>query len=222
MQARRARRQARRRGRRRLPDVLRRGPAAAARRRWRKAGLRGGALPLRLRRHEGRCVAVTPARSRSSRAAWRRGCGRSPTTIPKALVEVAGEPFVVHQLELLRASAASSASCCCVGYLGEQVEADARRRQPVRPCGSTTCSTASGCSAPAARCARALPLLGDAFFVLYGDSLSRRATFAPWSEAFRSSGQPGLMTVFRNDGQWDRSNVEFGTGAIVRYDKHER
>jgi hypothetical protein len=27
------------------------------------------------------------------------------------------------------------------------------------------------------------------------------------------------MTVFRNDGRWDRSNVEFDQGQIVRYDK---
>ncbi len=55
---------------------------------------------------------------------------------------------------------------------------------------------------------RALPVLGEAFFVLYGDSLLT-CDLPAIERAFRASGRAGLMTVFRNDDKWDRSNVLF-------------
>ena len=64
----------------------------------------------------------------------------------------------------------------------------------------------------------ALPLLGEAFHVLYGDSYLPM-DYAAAAEAWRTSGQPGLMTVFRNAGSGEPSNVEFADGRIVRYDK---
>src|SRR5262249_5236149 len=67
----------------------------------------------------------------------------------------------------------------------------------------------------------AVPLLGPRFFVMYGDSYLDIA-FQPVYEAFRDGGRPALMTVYRNDGQWDASNVEFVDGAIRRYDKVSR
>jgi NDP-sugar pyrophosphorylase family protein len=68
---------------------------------------------------------------------------------------------------------------------------------------------------------QALPLLGDEFFTLYGDSYLP-IDYSAVAEAFRTSGQLGLMTVFRNEGAWDTSNVEWVEGRIVRYDKRER
>ena len=65
---------------------------------------------------------------------------------------------------------------------------------------------------------RALPVLGDAFFVLYGDSLLT-CDLAAIERAFVASGRSGLMTVFRNDDRWDRSNVQFEEGRLIRYDK---
>ena len=68
---------------------------------------------------------------------------------------------------------------------------------------------------------RALPVLGDAFFVLYGDSLLT-CDLPAVERAFRASGRAGLMTVFRNDDRWDRSNVLFEDGRLLRYDKVNR
>ena len=67
----------------------------------------------------------------------------------------------------------------------------------------------------------ALPLLGDAFFVLYGDSYLP-CDYGQVEEAFVEAGKTGLMTVFRNEGQWDSSNVEFAGGRILAYDKNTR
>ena len=67
---------------------------------------------------------------------------------------------------------------------------------------------------------RALPRLGEAFVVLYGDSYLPM-DYAAAVEAFARSGRPGLMTVFHNQGQWDTSNVVFADGTIHCYDKKE-
>ena len=68
---------------------------------------------------------------------------------------------------------------------------------------------------------RALPLLGMEFFVLYGDSYLP-VEYRPVAEFFRRSGRLGCMTVYRNEGRYDTSNVVFRDGAVVVYDKKNR
>jgi N-acetyl-alpha-D-muramate 1-phosphate uridylyltransferase len=65
---------------------------------------------------------------------------------------------------------------------------------------------------------RALPLLGQASFVLYGDSYLD-CSFAAAQEAYEASRSAGLMTVFRNEDRWERSNVLWRDGGIVEYNK---
>jgi N-acetyl-alpha-D-muramate 1-phosphate uridylyltransferase len=138
------------------------------------------------------------------------------TTIPKSLVDVAGKPFIEHQLQLLRAAGASRV-VLCLGHLGEQVEelvgnGDALGLDVVYSYDGGELVGTGG----ALR--RALPLLGDTFLVLYGDSYLR-CDYAAIAEVFLASGKLGLMTVFRNDGQYDASNVRFQDGEIRVYDK---
>jgi N-acetyl-alpha-D-muramate 1-phosphate uridylyltransferase len=137
-------------------------------------------------------------------------------TLPKALVEVAGAPFVVQQLRLLRREGIERV-VLCVGHLGEQVErvVGDGGRFGLKVAYSFDGKTLMG-TGGALR--RALPLLGDAFFVLYGDSYLDVA-FAPIERAFRVQKQPALMTVFRNEGRFDTSNVLFDGTRIVAHDK---
>ncbi|HSR97459.1 MAG TPA: sugar phosphate nucleotidyltransferase [Kofleriaceae bacterium] len=137
-------------------------------------------------------------------------------TIPKALVEVAGAPFIAHQLALLRAAGIRRA-VLCVAHLADQIEAVVGdgRGFGVEVAYSHDGGTRLG-TGGALR--RALPLLGDRFLVLYGDSYLR-CDYAAIGQAFAASGKLGLMTVYRNDGRFDRSNVSFREGRILRYDK---
>jgi len=140
-------------------------------------------------------------------------------TIPKSLVAVAGEPFLAHQLRLLYSRGLRHA-VLCVGYLGQLIERDIGNGADFGVAlqysfdGPKLLGTGGALR-------QALPLLGEEFFVLYGDSYLP-IDFAAALAAFRASGQPGLMTVFRNEGAWDTSNVHFADGRIVRYDKRER
>ncbi len=136
--------------------------------------------------------------------------------IPKSLVEVAGEPFLAHQLRLLAANGIRRVTLC-VGYLGHMIEeyaGDGSRfgvELTYSPDGPQLRGTAGAV-------AQARPLLGDSFFVLYGDSYLP-CDYRAVESAFRRSGQPALMTVFKNENRWDRSNVEYAGDRIIRYDK---
>ncbi|MGO9307546.1 MAG: nucleotidyl transferase, partial [Spirochaetia bacterium] len=68
---------------------------------------------------------------------------------------------------------------------------------------------------------KALPLLGDRFLVVYGDSLLE-CDYGAVERYFLESGRKGLMTVYRNDGRFDTSNVLFADGLIRMYDKVHR
>lgn len=139
-------------------------------------------------------------------------------TIPKALVPIAGEPFLAHQLRLLH-SRGLRRVVLCAGYLGEMIERDFGDGSAY---GMEIEYSFDGPKllGTGGALRRALPRLGEQFIVLYGDSylpLDYRAAI----NAFVASGKPGLMTVFHNQGQWDTSNVVFSDGTIRNYNKKE-
>ena len=135
---------------------------------------------------------------------------------PKALVPVAGEPFVYHQLRLLARQGARRV-VLCVGHLGDQIHeavGDGRRfgvdvvyafdgPEPIGTAGALR---------------RALPLLGDAFLVTYGDAYLT-IDHASVQRAFEAGRRPGLMTVLENDGAWGPSNAVYADGKVSAYDK---
>jgi N-acetyl-alpha-D-muramate 1-phosphate uridylyltransferase len=135
---------------------------------------------------------------------------------PKALLSVAGEPFLVHQLRLLRSHGLRKI-VLCVGYLGEMIKATIGdgRNLGVQVSYSFDGPILLGTGGALKQ---ALPKLGERFLVAYGDSYMPADYFAI-VKAFVLSGKPALMTVFENAGRWDTSNVQFEAGEILRYDK---
>src|SRR5262245_6655211 len=124
--------------------------------------------------------------------------------IPKSLIEIAGAPFIEHQLRLLQREGVTRV-VVCLGHLGELIGdriGDGRRVGVVVAYsfdGDRLLGTGGALR-------RALPLLGPNFFVLYGDCYLDIA-FTSVLATFRCVGLPAMMTVFRNDGRWDTSNV---------------
>jgi N-acetyl-alpha-D-muramate 1-phosphate uridylyltransferase len=133
-------------------------------------------------------------------------------TIPKALVEVAGRPFIAHQLELLRAAGATRV-VLCISHFADQIEAELGTSWH----GVEILYSRDQLEGTGGALRRALPLLGDAFLVVYGDSYLR-CDYAAIANAWLASGKLGLMTVYKNDGRYDASNVEY-TDHVVRYSK---
>jgi NDP-sugar pyrophosphorylase family protein len=140
-------------------------------------------------------------------------------TVPKSLLDVNGEPFVVHQLRLLQSKGIRRV-VLCVGYLGEKVQ---RAIGDGSAFGIQVDYSFDGPDllGTAGAIRNALPKLGDSFFVMYGDSYLP-CDYAAIARNFESAGVLGMMTVFRNEGKWDTSNVEFEAGKILAYSKTER
>jgi NDP-sugar pyrophosphorylase family protein len=136
--------------------------------------------------------------------------------IPKALVPVAGEPFLAHQLRLLHKKGLRRV-VLCAGHLGEMIAAEFGDGAAY---GMELAYSFDGerLLGTGGALVRALPKLGEAFLVLYGDSYLP-IDYAAVVRAFAASGQPGLMTVFHNANRWDTSNVVFADGTIRCYDK---
>ena len=139
--------------------------------------------------------------------------------IPKLLVEVAGEPFFSHQIRLLR-QAGLKRLVLCVGYLGEKIVehyGDGSKWDVTIEYafdGPKLLGTGGALIA-------ALPKLGDAFYVLYGDSYLP-VDYRAAGDFFLKSGKRGLMTVYENHERYDASNVWFENGEIKLYDKKNK
>ena len=137
-------------------------------------------------------------------------------TIPKALVPVAGRPFVLWQLEYLRDQGVSRV-VLCTGYRSAQIEqivGDGSQFGIVveySDDGTTLLGTGGALG-------KALPLLGPEFFVLYGDSFLP-VSFSTVEQAYYDSDLPGLMTVYRNDGEWGTSNTVYNNRRVLEYNK---
>lgn len=145
--------------------------------------------------------------------------GRLTHERPKALLEVAGCPFIDHQLRLLKAAGAGRV-VLCLGHLGEMIQAyvgDGRRfglTVEYSHDGPVQLGTGGALR-------QALPLLGGAFFVLYGDSYLT-CDYRGVQRVFEAGRQPALMTVYRNRNLYDQSNVIYRAGRVVAYSKTDR
>jgi len=135
-------------------------------------------------------------------------------TIPKALLPIAGKPFIVHQLELLRAAGITEV-VMCVAHLADQIEGAIGDGHDY---GMRVQYYHDKLLGTGGALRNALPLLGDEFLVMYGDSYLL-CDYAGIARAWQQSGKLGLMTVFENHGQYDASNVEFREGRVLRYEK---
>ncbi|MDR1520301.1 MAG: NTP transferase domain-containing protein [Planctomycetota bacterium] len=135
---------------------------------------------------------------------------------PKALLPVAGEPFIRRQLRLLSRNGFAEA-VVCAGFLGDQIEKTVGDGREFGLAVSYSFDWPDLLGTGGAL-KNALPLLGDRFMILYGDSYLT-IDYQKVAAAFAASGKPALLTVFRNDGRFDASNVIFAGGAIRLYDK---
>ncbi len=137
---------------------------------------------------------------------------------PKALLPVAGRPFVEYQLEWLAAAGFDSA-VLSVGFLGEQIEAHVgdgnRFGIRVEYCREGDNLRGTG---GALRLAIEAGILRESFAVTYGDSYLQIDPGA-MMRAFESQERPAMMSVYRNSGRHDTSNVVLGDGFVRRYDK---
>ena len=145
--------------------------------------------------------------------------GHLTQNIPKSLLPLNGEPFALHQLRLLHSKGIRRV-VLCVGHLGVLIQRTLGNGNDLGLQVDYSFD-GPGLLGTAGAIKNALPTLGSSFFVMYGDSYLP-CDYAAVARAFESSAKPGLMTVFRNEGKWDSSNVEFDGSQILAYSKTSR
>jgi NDP-sugar pyrophosphorylase family protein len=136
--------------------------------------------------------------------------------IPKSLVEIAGEPFISRQLKYLEQQGIKKVTLC-IGYLGGMVQSVVGDGSQF---GLDITYSLDGVKllGTGGAIKKALPFLDETFFVLYGDSFLP-INFVKVEEKFAASLKPALMTILRNSNQWDKSNVSYIEGELIKYDK---
>jgi NDP-sugar pyrophosphorylase family protein len=137
-------------------------------------------------------------------------------SIAKSMLPVDGEPFLAHQLRLLRNQGIHEVVLCC-GHLERQLR-DFAGNGSRWGCRIRYSQDGPQPLGTGGALRKALPLLGESFMVMYGDSYLPTPFEAVWNR-FIVSGKQGLMTVFENAGRWDTSNVEFQNGRLLDYSK---
>jgi N-acetyl-alpha-D-muramate 1-phosphate uridylyltransferase len=136
---------------------------------------------------------------------------------PKSLLDVAGRPFILHQLDYFRNQGIERV-VLCVGHLGEQI-CDVVGDGSAFGLEILYSSDGNHLLGTGGALNKALPLLGECFFVQYGDSFLP-IDYKQVAQAFMQARQPALMTVLENAGRWDRSNVEFSGSKLAAYRKN--
>lgn len=138
--------------------------------------------------------------------------------IPKALLEVGGRPFVDWQLELL-AGAGFTEVVFCIAHLADQIEAHVGDGSRF---GLRVVYVKDELLGTAGALRVALPHLADVFLVTYGDSYLPFDYGEPVRILASHADCDGVMSIYKNAGKWEISNVVTDGEWVLRYDKTVR
>ena len=142
--------------------------------------------------------------------------------IPKSLIEINGDPFVFHQLDLLEKKGFKKIHFC-LGFLGEQVEDAIRKSDYFESLNITFSYDGEILLGTGGTIRKIINQLPDYFFVTYGDSYldidfyNVQQIFELKNTKFNS-----LMTVYENKDLFDTSNVIFENNSIELYSKSKK
>lgn len=136
--------------------------------------------------------------------------------IPKSLIDINGKPYIRHQIDLIKSKGIKNI-VLCLGNLSGPIEeylgngsSDSINIQYSYD-GETLLGTGGAIR-------KALPFLSDPFMVMYGDSYLN-IEYIDIMDYFNNFSKLGLMVVLKNENKWDKSNIIFKEGKIVKYDK---
>jgi N-acetyl-alpha-D-muramate 1-phosphate uridylyltransferase len=137
--------------------------------------------------------------------------------IAKSMIEIAGKPFIAHQLELLKRNGIKKV-VICAGKLGEQIEDYIGNGEKF---GIEVKYSFDGdrLLGTGGAIKKAINLLENEFFVMYGDSYLD-IDFKAINKYFQGFSKLGLMTIYKNDNLWDKSNIVFDGNKLLKYDKN--
>jgi len=137
--------------------------------------------------------------------------------VPKSLLMVNGRPFIDWQIDRFSASGATSI-VLCVGHLGEEIETHVRRGVD-RGLSISYSYDGEQLGGTGGALRRALARLEAEFVITYGDSYLPFDYAAPLHDLRAHPEATASMSVFRNAGALDASNVQLEGDWVARYQK---
>lgn len=138
--------------------------------------------------------------------------------IPKSMILFHGKPFIYYQLKLLKEKGFKNI-LICAGYLGDKIKDFLDNNSNL---GLSIKYSFDGDKLLGTGGAlfKAKDLLSELFFVLYGDSYLN-IDYKKILDLFYNKNCLGLMTIYKNNNKWDKSNVIYENNMIKLYDKKE-
>lgn len=142
--------------------------------------------------------------------------GSLTANVPKCMLEVNGSPFVYWQIELLK-YAGYKEFIFCLSHKSDVIQEylDDGSRFGVSIKFSIDGATQLGTGGAIIK---AVPLLGEEFAVIYGDSYLP-INYYNFESAFKNSNSVAMMSLFKNNGQIEASNAELLSDGHVSYQK---
>jgi MurNAc alpha-1-phosphate uridylyltransferase len=138
--------------------------------------------------------------------------------LPKSLLPISGRPFLDYQLQWLAKQGIRNV-VMCIGYGGDQIqhyaEKGGRWEISIHYVNEGTPLRGTG---GALRLAYDQGQLKDTFLNMYGDSFLPIDFSKVWTY-FQNRKENALMTVFKNQGRYDKSNAVFDGDQVNLYDK---
>ncbi|MEI8348175.1 MAG: sugar phosphate nucleotidyltransferase [Pseudomonadota bacterium] len=139
-------------------------------------------------------------------------------TVPKAMIQIVGKPFITHQLSLLKKSDFKRV-VLCLGYMGDQIRDYLEKNNPWKLDlafiydGEKLLGTGGAVK-------KALPRLSEHFAVIYGDSYLEYK-YQRIIKAFDRKRYSTLMTVYKTE-DYDKSNIHFRNSQIILYESNSK
>jgi NDP-sugar pyrophosphorylase family protein len=131
---------------------------------------------------------------------------------PKALIDIAGKPFISRQLSYLSNQNIKDI-VICTAHLGNQIKdyVGDGSRYNLKVSYSDDGDKLLGTGGSLKKASR---ILGENFFILYGDSFLP-INFSLVEKSYFRQKKPALMTVFKNNDHGDKSNVYFKNKCVL-------
>ena len=136
--------------------------------------------------------------------------------IPKSLLDISGKPFISHQLDYIKSQKIKNVVICS-GFLGNKIKNfigdGLQYNLSIKYSfdGETLLGTGGALK-------KAINLLPNNFFVIYGDSFLP-INFEEIKKFYFDNKIENLITIYKNNNRFDKSNIVFKDNRIVNYDK---
>ena len=142
---------------------------------------------------------------------------------PKSLILINNVPFVLHQLKLLFSNGIRNIHFC-LGYLGEEIENIVKKSSFSKEMRITYSYDGKKLLGTGGAINNSLDfIISDEFLIIYGDSyldVNYKSVLSFFLK--KSNHLNGLMTVYKNENKFDKSNIVFKKNVITHYSKIDR